>query len=163
MSLLHFKAIGISPECLVCLESVIHLPCHDNIFTLLIVIDGKRVKLYLEFNDFLECLRESDFHDSLLITTWNWWSTIRVIISDGPLIDEISFLEHHILVKFAVLKRQWLVKHWPKDVSALFHQKIDLLRFGEIFIFMFLQFYEGSVYIPLFPMTCDIFFEIDAK
>ena len=101
--LLHFETIGISPESLVGLETTVHFPGNDDLFALLVVRDGNRIELNFEFYDFSEGLRESHLHDCLLVATCNGRSSVWVIVSDGPLVDEASFLEEHVMLNLTIL------------------------------------------------------------
>jgi hypothetical protein len=81
-------------------------------------VDGNWVEFDLELYDFLEGLRESDLNDGLLIATRNLRSSVRVIVSDGPLLEEVSLLIDHILVKLTVLMRQRIIPLRSENVST---------------------------------------------
>ena len=119
VSFLHFKAVGVGPERLVGVEVVEHFPGHDDIFTL-IILHRYRVQLDVELNDLLKLIRESNFHDSLLISTRDLLTALRIIICHGPLLKKITLLIEHILVKLTVLMRKWIVPFWSEDVGTLF-------------------------------------------
>jgi len=123
-------------------------------------MDGNWVKFNLEFYDLLEGLRESDLNDGLLIATWNWRSTIGVIVSDGPLLKEVSFLIEYILVKLTILMWQWIVPLGSENVSALCISETftGFLSFCEV-----IKIDKLSVDIPIFLLHGIVFLEIHTE
>ena len=129
VSLLHFEAIGVGPEGLVGIETVEHFPGYDDIFALKIVMYRYWIKFNLELNDLLECLGESDLNDGLFVSARHLRSSIRVVIDDGPLLEEVSFLVGHILVELTVLM-------WQR-ISPLRSENIGAFRISKPFTGLF--------------------------
>jgi hypothetical protein len=123
-------------------------------------VDGNWVEFDLELYDFLEGLRESDLNDGLLIATRNLRSSVRVIVSDGPLLEEVSLLIDHILVKLTVLMRQRIIPLRSENVSTF---RISEAFTGFLLVCQIGKIQDCSVNISIFLLHGVVFLEIHTK
>ena len=120
-SLNHVERVGISPESLVGIKSIIHSPVHCDILVFFVFHYWNCSKINFEFDEIWAAL---DNLDDGFFTRWT------ILIQNCPLLNKSSFLILNLLIKFSIDNWEWISPVWEENVCSFACDGVSFLLWG---------------------------------